>query len=795
MTIAVQALTFVAQLGASYLLGRIGAQDAPKLENLNAASGEYGVAIPRCFGGAARYTLPIIAMSDIKETEHEVQDYSEVVGAISGAAAGFLAAGPIGAIAGAVIGGLLGAGAPDQKYYTYSYPAVALLIADRTGDVPIEDLLKMWANGRVLFDPAELPAPVTTLDSNGNLLKRTWGENRYFEELTIYGGGNEQVADPLLEAEIGPQPGYRWRAYVVIKELQLEFFGNAFPSPVEGLVRAREGQSLGEFVDAVAASANIDVTRDLSSSELASTVLAGLAITEQKSCWDAIRPILPAYRMDVAEVAGQVRFHRRAQSWRASLTDDDLGAHQFGDSPPPRVTFTRSDPTQSPRATNLTFIDPGRDYQSNTAISQRSGGDSRSNVDITLALTLTADEAATAAATMHWDASLGIVGANFAVTDDWISLEPGRVYALPVDGVMLPYRVTQRLRGANGVSEIEARSDEDVVFKGQLRGSSGDAIVNESTLFAATVVVPIDMPMTTDGHDDFGFYIAMGAGAAYWTRGRAQVSSDGVNFATLIDSNQSAVMGDVTGTLAAGSTSGLDDTLDTATVLTVELLHDGMILQSATDAQLDANANFAFVGADGTGEYLQFKTATKTGPRTWQLTNLRRGRRGTDYAIPAHGAGEQFVLLGQGGVFRIVATDDTGWGDALTLRGVHLLETEGGQPEVSFANIGQAKRPYSPVNLAGAFDGAGDLNLTWSRRSRFDSGNLETDAPEAYEVDIYDDATFKRTLSVSSPAAMYLITDRTDDGFVPGDTITVQVFQVNAAFGRSRARTADFVVP
>jgi hypothetical protein len=80
----------------------------------------------------------------------------------------------------------------------------------------------------------------------------------------------------------------------------------------------------------------------------------------------------------------------------------------------------------------------------------------------------------------------------------------------------------------------------------------------------------------------------MGGSAAYWDRGAIQASSNGVDFAAIIDAALSSVMGDVTGTLAAGPTTGLDDTLDTVSVLTVVLLHDGMALEDATDAELDA---------------------------------------------------------------------------------------------------------------------------------------------------------------------------------------------------------------
>jgi hypothetical protein len=127
-----------------------------------------------------------------------------------------------------------------------------------------------------------------------------------------------------------------------------------------------------------------------------------------------------------------------------------------------------------------------------------------------------------------------------------------------------------------------------------------------------------------------------------------------------------------------------------------------MTLSSATDAELDAWANFAFVGKAGHGEYLQFKTATQVGPKTWQLTNLRRGRKGTDYALGTHAAGEEFCLLGTEGVFRAVYSDDSQWGSALTFRRRHLHEDVADAAHQAFTNTGEGKRPYSPVAMSPA---------------------------------------------------------------------------------------------
>ena len=776
---------FIVQMGASYLLSRWTAQDGPRLENLEGGDGDYGAVLPRVYGSEVRYQLPILVQADRIETEHEVEDYSEVVGAITGAEVGFMIGGPPGAVVGAIAGFLFGSATPNQKYYTYSQ-TIALTIAMRMNDDPIAGLTQLIAAGRKIFDASEQAPVVEAWDDDGQLIYRQYGQNKYFRSLRIYAGGGLQPVDSQLQAEVGDQPAYRYRAYVVIDTLQLENFNNTAPSPIDGVVQAKPGETLATIARSMAAEAGIDVGRDLSTAALPYRQVRGYVLTSEINCWDAMRPFFPVYRVDASEVGGQLRFFGRDQGMRASLDANDMGAHEDGSSPPDRAEFAREFDTRLPRETSITFLDPERDYQPNTASSRRSEGDARSNVSLDLALVMTADEGATAAATAHWDAWLGRTTAEFSVTDQWLSLEPGRVYALPVAGRRLPYRISRRTRGANGLIEVEAISDENVTYTGTVSGAPAPIDSGGSTLLPETLVVPMDMPMYSDAHDDFGFYVALGASAPGWQRGRIEVSGDGVNFATLLDYTESAVMGTVDGVLAAGPTDGLDDTLDTETVLTVELLHVGMSLESTTDALLDAWENFAFIGKDGVGEYIQFRDAVQIGPTSWELTNLRRGRRGTDHAIAVHGAGEQFVLLGKGGIYRIRVANDGGWGDALTLRGVTLHQDPAEADTVGFTNTGEGKRPFSPVDLQGAYLSGSDLDLWWTDRSRFFYG--DNDLPVGFELEISKNGSVVRTEALSVTSYTYTQTDQASDGFTDGDTIVACVYRVNADYGRSRGR-------
>ncbi len=751
------------ELAATYILNRLQQPNGPRVTNPAGGFGDYGVAKPRLYGENARVTGVLIAEPPIKETTHKhkpVLDY---------------------------LFGIVGALLPPVKTYTYSI-TLAILLADRTDDEPIEDLVQLYAGGKVIFRSSEAAVVSESLDGQGRLISRKYGKNKYCKSVTVYGGGFDQTADPILNAVVGSQPGYRGSAYAVIEDLQLKDYGNSVPLPIDALVKVKTGESLASISESICAAAGIDPVTNLSSTAFNDNIVRGYAITSEATCWDALKPLLPAYGVDIAETAGQLRAYQRAQTMRATILPEEMGSHVYGDEPPEKFNFSRSPDLKLPKETSLTFVDPARDYQPNTAKSERSEGDAQSNIDVSVPLVLTADEGATAAGLMHWDAWLGRSKANFALTDSWNSLEVGLAYAIPIADQFVPYRITRKARGANGIHEIEALSDESVTYTGTIVGTSGTPIDPSSTLFPDTRIVPIDGSILDDSADEYGFYVAM-AGGEGWSEGLIEASLDAITYSTIIDSSDGTVIGDVTGALAAGTTDGLDDTLDTTTVLTVVLMHDGMELVSATDAELDVGANMSFVGKDGLGEYLQFKTATNTSGSTWELADLRRGRRGSDWAIASHTSGEEFALVTEG-MFRLPATTLDSWGVPLSLRGRTFNQDEADADVETFTNTGEGKRPYSPVNVEGTWDGSYNLTATFEARSRLNAGGLGIDDNFEFDVEITN-ATPVRSITVVAETFSYSAADQTTDGLTPGTIVEGRVRQTSDV---NDGRWRDFVL-
>ena len=63
---------------------------------------------------------------------------------------------------------------------------------------------------------------------------------------------------------------------------------------------------------------------------------------------------------------------------------------------------------------------------------------------------------------------------------------------------------------------------------------------------------------------------------------------------------------------------------------------------------------------------------------------------------------------------------------------------------------------------------------------------------EAYEVEILNGATIKRTLTTTTTSAIYTAAQQTADWgglFAPGDTLDIRIYQLSALIGRGAAKT------
>jgi hypothetical protein len=185
-------------------------------------------------------------------------------------------------------------------------------------------------------------------------------------------------------------------------------------------------------------------------------------------------------------------------------------------------------------------------------------------------------------------------------------------------------------------------------------------------------------------------------------------------------------------------------------------------------------------------EVLQYKTATLTGLRTYVLSGLLRGRRGTEWAIATHGASELFTAFP-------ASLSIPGELSEIGLSREYKAVTSGlalsGAIATTFANTGVAARTYAPCQLGGGRDASGNLTLKWTRRDKIGGGWVDyTDVPmsettEYYVVTIYSSntyATVKRQYFTSSATVDYTAAYQTTDFGSTQSTVYWDVYQLGA---------------
>jgi hypothetical protein len=744
--------------------------EGPRVSDLTVTASTYGEAIPLLYGPSVRLAGNLIWSSGLIEVKKTTKQ-----------------------------GGKGGGGGTQTTEYTYHVHAAICLSGNQ-----ITDLKRIWANGKLIFDrDRNASAPnVTGTEMHG--WSRGLGKQSVVRIIRFYEGGFSQEPDTLIESYLGAGnvPAYRGLGYVVLERLELADFGNVLPN-LEFEIEAQTSTTVADVARDICTRAGV---ADASVSRLANTSLRGYAIGRESSAWDALQPLGLVYGFDVADHGGEIRFIKRGTVVRATIPAEDLAAVAMsgdgGTSRDDAVLSERLYDQQLPRAASFKYRDVELDYDVNSQRSERLKGDSRNNLSVDAAISLTPDEGRRVADRLLYESWAARRTGVIHLTERWIDLQAGEVIAVPVlKSPSLPELGIEAMRierlnlAANGLIEVSLFGNDPEVYESTATGQSGFPRNNEVQLVGDTDLILLDAPILLDTNDDDGFYWAVHAVETGWRGASVQRSSDGgTTYPTMNTVGVEAIVGDVATPLATGPTT----VWDRGNILTV-VVSDGEELESLSELSVLNGGNMAWLGPSNGqgGEYLQFATATLISENTYQLSNLLRGRAGTEANVGTHGSNEKFVLMETGTIQRSDYSS-ADWNKARLFRPVSILQDEDEASSQSFTHTGEGKRPYEPVHIRGTRDSSNNLTLTWIRRTRLSAPGLGNglvplgEENEAYEVDIIVGASVVRTISVTSPTTPYSAAQQTADGITPGAAVTGKVYQISAT--RGRGRPASFTV-
>lgn len=581
----------------------------------------------------------------------------------------------------------------SQTTYTYSKSCAVLL----GQAVPGATLVKIWANKKLIYAD---------------------GETSFAAGIRFYDGSDDQQPDPTIEAVegVGEVPAYRHSMYVVFDTLEMAGLGPPLPL-FEFEVAAHAQIGVDEVVTDIAERAGIEIDVSMLDGNVGS--LDGYAVATDATAGEALVPLAIAYYFDIAEREGRLVAIPRGMDPVASVTVDDTGVVAVG-TETQLPEYIRSPENELPQEVAVTYFDIDRDMQEGTQRATRNLGAARENMTVSLPLVLDAGQARRIAHRLLWGAIAARRIVRTTVSDKWLDVQPGDVlrFQTPV-GTYLPHQLRRATRGQNGVTEWELGYEDAEIYNCNIVSGSyseTDTPAEQGDV-GETIFIPMDTSITRDAHDTTGFYWVVTGENEGWRGAVVYRSVDGgTNWEPMGSQAGAATVGQIGTALADGPT----EVWDNANTLDVVMYRDTDELESVSDLAVLNGSNVAWIGpASGVGgEIIQFGEAELIAARTYRLSHLLRGRRGTEWATDRHTDFEYFVLLtDSANLFR----QDFGAPDldaARSYKPVSVTSSIDDTTAQSFTNTGEAKRPWSPAHFVGRWDGSNNLSIRWKRRSR-----------------------------------------------------------------------------
>lgn len=502
-------------------------------------------------------------------------------------------------------------------------------------------------------------------------------------------------------------------------------------------------------------------------------LVRGYARDDTGSARATLQPLMLAYGFEAVERDGALRFKMRDGRLTATLSDEMLARSDDLDG---AVETTRAPEAEMAGRIRLGFIESEGSYEVRQADAVFPDDTSLTVSQSEMALVLTTSEARSIAERWLTEARVARDTARFALPKSALAYGSGDVVALGGQR----YRIDR-------VEQAEAQLIEAVrVEAGIYQPSDGaDERVIPRAFTAPVPVFPLflDLPLMDGNEVPHAPHIAVTAAPWPGSVGVWSAPADtGYGLNRLIAAP--AIVGTTESVLIAAPIG----VWDRGPALRMKMF--GGALSSADELAVLNGANAIAIG-DGSSanwEIFQFSNAILVAPSTYDLSLRLRGQQGTDGAMPLQWPiGSTVVLLDQApqqidlsvssrGLARYYRIGPAGRGyEDPTV----IVKVE------AFDGIGL--RPYPVAHLASVADPAGDITLSWIRRTRIDGDNWQSaevplgENSEAYLIRVIQSKIVIREESSASASWIYSSAMQSFDGIV--GSYRIDVAQVSDRFG------------
>ena len=554
------------------------------------------------------------------------------------------------------------------------------------------------------------------------------------------------------------------------------------------LAASRKLVPLADIIERRCLKSGLLTAGDLDTSEITQQV-RGYKVSSIGPIRAALEPLQAAWPFDVIPHGYQIKFAPRGKTPVATIDVLELGCVEGGQQPGVQITASREMDSQLPRKVLVSYLDVNREYDLNTGPgAERLNTDAVNVLQLELPIVMNADEAAQAEEVLLYMYWLERHDVKFVLPPTHGNLEAADVVTITAPGASYELRLTAINYLPDGRLECTAKFNDVAVYTSVAVGQKGQSTGQVLSFAGPSNLVLLDVPVMNDAMNAPGILVGMGGYLDGWPGGTLYRSSDaGQTWGAIQGFPQGMVSGVAVNAIGDGRT----DIVDALNRLNIRL-HAGDLYSVSLTAMLNG-ANWFAYGTDGRWEIIAAQNVTAESDGSLTLTDLLRGRFGTEWAMTLHSTYDEIVLLDTSAL-KFVDMNTSDIGLSKVYRAVTSGRTFDTASDETQAYRGVNFKPLAPVYLKGSrHPTTNGWNFEWIRRTRIGGewrdgmDAMLGETSEAWDVEIWD-ATYttrKRTLSgLTAAAGSYSSVDQLTDFGSIQSALYLKIYQLSATVGR-----------
>ena len=622
-----------------------------------------------------------------------------------------------------------GKGGPIQKTISYSYFGnFAALVCGAPSGNGIEKITRIWLNGELYWNEG---TDVTGQERELNEGSEDTQELRLSQHLELYLGTDDQSPSPTIQSFEGSSvPAFRYRVYVVFRDLPLSNFGNRIPK-IDVEVMERQNLKVSQVVKYLCESVGLVENTDFTIKDLDIDIKGFNFKRSGDSIKSNLEDLQQTFLFLARDKGSKMEFFPLEKSSSLlSVTDWQIGRSGQGNQ---LYQQSKIPDIDIPRRIEIKAknILSNHDPMLKSAFKASKIHDNTLNLDTSIVTEpqVIADSAAKLLEYL-WlkkEKFNDIFLSSFNVG----SLTAGDRLTILLENRAIEIFIQSAKIGANYELEIV----EGIAWNtdiGEFTAPTQNNNYDDDWELPSTAepeIIALDLPLIKDSDSDVGLYVGAnvsedwGTGILYGKRGDEEYEPI------------SEIIYDVaSGTVASPLPNRSQFIIDKFTKIIVEPDDNSLeILSPCSESQLLAYKNLALIG----NELVAFQNVVLLPDGKYELSQLIRGCRGTESAIAGHVANEKFYLI-KDDAFQRIPGEPADIGFTATFAGVaegsSILNTT---QETTVTVTGESAKPYAPVNPVLTYNTTtGQGILTWNRRTRRDGDwrdNVDVPIGETFE--------------------------------------------------------------